>query len=40
VVPKKVLTGLLKKIIPLEDDIEIHNVRDLKGLEHLLNAVS
>ena len=37
--PKKVLTGLLKKIIPLEDDIEIHNVRDLKGLEHLLKSV-
>ena len=37
--PGKVLTGLLKKIIPGDYPCEIHSVNSLKGLEAFLNTV-
>lgn len=36
--PKKVLTGLLKKIVPSDRDIKAHNVQDAQGLEDFLNS--
>ena len=38
--PKKVLTGLLNKIIPKEDDLKVYNVEDLKGLETILKEIN
>ena len=37
--PKKVLSGLLKKIIPKEKDVTICNVEDPKSLEEFLNIM-
>jgi [acyl-carrier-protein] S-malonyltransferase len=37
--PKKVLTGLLNKIIPKETDSKVYNVEDLKGLDAFIEAV-
>ncbi len=37
--PKKVLTGLLNKIIPKEDNSKVYNVEDLKSLDTFLEAV-
>jgi [acyl-carrier-protein] S-malonyltransferase len=37
--PKKVLTGLLKKIVPKESDSKVYNVEDLKSLGSFLEAV-
>jgi len=37
--PKKVLTDLLKKIVPKESDSKVYNVEDLKSLESFLEAV-
>ena len=37
--PKKVLTGLLKKIVPSKKDIEIYNVEGLQGLEAFLKEI-
>lgn len=37
--PKKVLTGLLNKIIPKEDNSKVYNVEDMKGLDAFLEAV-
>ncbi len=34
--PKTVLTGLLKKIVPSDRDIETHNIQDTKSLEDFL----
>lgn len=34
--PKQVLTGLLRKIVPPEKDVRIHNVQDVKSLEAFL----
>ena len=38
--PGKVLSGLLKKIIPKEYPCRVHNVNDLKSLESFLNRPS
>ena len=38
--PKKVLTGLLRKIIPDNYKYEVHNVDGMKGVEAFLKAVS
>jgi len=38
--PKKVLSGLLKNIIPPEKKAEVHNVEDVKTLERFLGAIS
>ncbi|MBW1912965.1 MAG: ACP S-malonyltransferase [Deltaproteobacteria bacterium] len=38
--PKKVLTGLLKKILPKESDTKVYNVGDLKGLKSFIEAIS
>jgi len=38
--PKRVLTGLLKKIIPAESDPKIFNVEDVKSLNLFLEAVN
>ena len=38
--PKKVLTGLLRKIIPDTYEHEVYNVDSMKGLEAFLKAVS
>lgn len=38
--PKKVLTGLLRKILPDTYEHEVHNVDGMKGLESFLKAVS
>jgi len=37
--PKKVLTGLLNKIIPKESDSKIYNVEDLKSLDTFIEAL-
>jgi [acyl-carrier-protein] S-malonyltransferase len=37
--PKKVLTGLLNKIVPKESNLKIYNVEDLKSLDVLLEAL-
>jgi len=37
--PKKVLTGLLNKIIPKEGNSKVYNVEDLKSLDAFLEAV-
>jgi [acyl-carrier-protein] S-malonyltransferase len=37
--PKKVLTGLLNKIIPKESNIKVYNVEDLKSLDTFIEAV-
>ncbi len=37
--PKKVLTGLLNKIIPKESNSKIYNVEDLKSLDTFIEAV-
>jgi [acyl-carrier-protein] S-malonyltransferase len=37
--PKKVLSGLLKKIIPQDGDVMIYNVEDLKSLNSFLKGV-
>ncbi len=34
--PKKVLAGLLRKIVPPERDVSVYNVEDLKSLENFL----
>jgi len=36
--PKKVLTGLLKKIVPPNKDVKIHNVQDAEGLRDFLQG--
>jgi [acyl-carrier-protein] S-malonyltransferase len=36
--PGRVLTGLLKKILPEASGARIHNVMDLKSLEKFLEA--
>jgi [acyl-carrier-protein] S-malonyltransferase len=36
--PKKVLTGLLKKILPPDSEAKVFNVEDVKGLEGFLGA--
>jgi len=36
--PKKVLSGLLKKIIPMESEAEVYNVEDMKSLQCFLDA--
>jgi [acyl-carrier-protein] S-malonyltransferase len=36
--PKKVLTGLLNKIIPKEGNIKVYNVEDLKSLDGFLSS--
>jgi [acyl-carrier-protein] S-malonyltransferase len=38
--PKKVLTGMLRKIIPGEYEHEVYNVDGMKGLEAFLKAVT
>jgi [acyl-carrier-protein] S-malonyltransferase len=38
--PKKVLTGLLKKIMPRDTEAKAYNVEDRKSLEHFLHATS
>ena len=38
--PKKVLTGLLKKILPRDTGAKVHNVEDMQSLESFLGAVS
>jgi [acyl-carrier-protein] S-malonyltransferase len=38
--PKKVLAGLLKKIIPVDYDHQVFNVNDMKTLETLVSEVS
>ena len=38
--PKKVLTGLLKKIIPLESASKVYNVEDMNSLNNFLEAVN
>jgi [acyl-carrier-protein] S-malonyltransferase len=38
--PKKVLAGLLKKIVPAEYDHRVFNVNDMKTLETLVSALS
>lgn len=37
--PKKVLTGLLKKILPRDTGAKVHNVEDMQSLESFLEAV-
>ena len=37
--PKKVLTGLLKKILPLDSEAKVFNVENMKGLEGFLGAM-
>ena len=37
--PKKVLTGLLNKIVPKESNLKVYNVEDPKGLDVLLEAL-
>ncbi|MBW2609373.1 MAG: ACP S-malonyltransferase [Deltaproteobacteria bacterium] len=37
--PKKVLTGMLKKIIPRESDSKVYNVEDIKSLNQFLEEV-
>ena len=34
--PKKVLTGLLKKIVPTEEDVTVYNVEDVKSLSDFI----
>lgn len=36
--PKKVLTGLLNKIIPKEGNLKVYNVEDLKSLDDFLSS--
>jgi [acyl-carrier-protein] S-malonyltransferase len=36
--PKKVLTGLLKKIIPGQSEAQVYNVEDLESLKRLLET--
>ncbi|MBN1831803.1 MAG: ACP S-malonyltransferase [Deltaproteobacteria bacterium] len=38
--PKKVLTGLVKKILPRDTEAKIYNIEDARGLEDFLNAVA
>jgi [acyl-carrier-protein] S-malonyltransferase len=38
--PKKVLTGLVKKILPRDTEIKIYNVEDTQGLDDFLKAVA
>jgi [acyl-carrier-protein] S-malonyltransferase len=38
--PKKVLTGMLRKIIPDTYEHEVYNVDGMKGLEAFLKAVT
>ena len=38
--PKKVLSGLLKKIIPREREAKVYNVEDMKSLNNFLAAIS
>jgi [acyl-carrier-protein] S-malonyltransferase len=37
--PQKVLTGLLKKILPPDSGAKVHNVEDMTGLESFLGAM-
>lgn len=37
--PKKVLSGLAKKIIPSDSDVKIHNVEDHKSLKDFLDQI-
>ncbi len=36
--PKKVLTGLLRKIIPREREANLYNVQDMESLRHFLEV--
>jgi [acyl-carrier-protein] S-malonyltransferase len=38
--PKKILTGLLKKIIPSDREIKLFNVEDVESLNSFLEAIS
>ena len=38
--PKKVLTGLMKKIIPSEREVKVFNVESLKSLHGFLEAIA
>ncbi len=38
--PKKVLTGLVKKILPRDTEAKIYNIEDAQSLEDFLNAVA
>lgn len=38
--PKKVLTGLVKKILPRDTEAKIYNIEDTQSLEAFLNAVA
>ena len=38
--PKKVLTGLVKKILPRDTEAKIYNIEDTQSLEDFLNAVA
>jgi [acyl-carrier-protein] S-malonyltransferase len=38
--PKRVLTGLVKKILPRDTEAKIYNVEDRQSLENFLNAVA
>ena len=35
--PKKVLSGLVKKILPQDSEAEIYNIEDMQSLEKFLN---
>jgi [acyl-carrier-protein] S-malonyltransferase len=37
--PKKVLSGLLKKIVPPEREVQVWNVEDCKSLPHVVEAL-
>ena len=38
--PKKVLTGLVRKILPRETEAKIYNIGDIQSLEDFLKAVA
>lgn len=38
--PKKVLTGMLNRIIPSDSEAKVYNVEDMKSLNHLLEDLS
>ena len=38
--PKKVLTGLVKKIVPHESDVRLYNVEGMEGLKNFLDATT
>jgi [acyl-carrier-protein] S-malonyltransferase len=37
--PKKVLAGMLKKIIPRDSELKVYNVEDMKSLNQFLEEV-